>query len=146
MPECAKSVAQLLNGLASLRIRPNSTLACSRMLDRASDRGYNYNMQNIKAALVGGLLGILSTLGGIRLAHADCDYPSVDHEAYELAFSLAEANCDYASQGWIEDELVSEEDAGRMYDACMRLSVPPMVLSPAQHYDVNDGAFWKVGQ
>ena len=120
-------------------------------------------MQNIKAALVGGLLGVLSTLGGARLAHADCDYPDrpatqleaeegmpmcelVNHEAYELAFSLAEANCDYASQGWIEDELVSEEDAGRMYDACMRLSVPPMVLSPAQHYDVNDGAFWKVGQ
>lgn len=120
-------------------------------------------MQNIKAELVGGLLGILSTLSGIRLAHADCDYQTprercqdaavadvegcvVFEQTYDLAFSLAESNCDYASQGWIEDELVSEADAGKMYDACMRLSVPPMVLSPAQHYDMTDGTFWRSGQ
>jgi len=106
-------------------------------------------MIHLKSLLIGAVLGFAGVLAGEGLAHADCDYPvavEAEPSAYELAFDLAEERCDYASQGWIEDELVSEEDAGRMYDACMRLSVPPMVLSPAQHYDVNDGSFWKVGQ
>ncbi len=60
-------------------------------------------MNNIKAALVGGFLGILATLGGARLAHADCDQdvtrgyaPSEDQDqaGYDRAFSYAEAMAD----------------------------------------------------
>lgn len=58
--------------------------------------------------------------------------------------SLAEERCDYASQGWLEDGIV-ERDVQRMYDACMRLSLPVWVtgLPDHQHHDLDDGAFWR---
>ena len=98
----------------------------------------------VKALLVGGVMGILSTLSGLGLARADCSQDLTD---YEVAFELAEYRCDLASQGWIEDGLSEAVvgGAGGMYEACMRLSVPPMVLTPAQHYDTTDGAFWRTG-
>lgn len=88
--------------------------------------------------LIGLLLGI-SVMGLVEGARAQ----SVD-PVYELAFELAEVRCDMAADGWIEDGLTEEQVGGPqgMYEACMRLSVPPMVLSPAQHYDTTDGAFW----
>jgi hypothetical protein len=88
-------------------------------------------MQNIKAALVGGLLGVLSTLGGVRLAHADCDYPvavEAEPSAYELAFDLAEERCDYMSREWMEVDGIAEPDLASMYDA------------------MTDGAFWRTVQ
>jgi hypothetical protein len=98
-------------------------------------------MTNLKSLLIGGVLGILSAVSGLGLARAD--EPSV----YELAFELAEIRCDEASQGWIESGLTEAVVGGQggMYEACMRLSVPPMVLTPAQHYDTTDGAFWRTG-
>ncbi len=102
---------------------------------------------NAKGLLVGGLLGIVATLSGLGLARAECSQDELyNHEAYDLAFALAEERCDYAAQGWIEDGLTEEQVGGwsGMYEACMRLSVPPMLLSPAQHYDTSDGAFWTV--
>lgn len=74
---------------------------------------------------------------------ASCGYNDLD---WDLV-SVAEERCDLASQGWIEDGLTEEQVGGHagMYGACMRLSVPPMVLTPAQHYDTSDGAFWRTG-
>lgn len=100
-------------------------------------------MSNIKALVVGGLLGILATLTGLSAAKADCHLDSEPTD-YELAFELAEYRCDTAVDGWAE-EGVAEPGLTAMYEACMRLSVPPMVLSPAQHYDATDGAFWRTG-
>jgi hypothetical protein len=97
---------------------------------------------NIKSLVLGATLAFAGVLAGEGLAHAECDYPE-RQDAYELAFSLAESSCDYAAQGWLEDAGVSEIEADSMYEACMRLSVPPMVLAPAQHYDTTDAAFWR---
>lgn len=98
---------------------------------------------HIKSLVVGALLGFAGVLAGEGIAHADCDYEKQpNHTAYELAFAIAEETCDYMSQGWLETGL-NEVQVEGMYDACMRLSVPPMVLTPAQHYDMTDGAFWR---
>ncbi len=71
---------------------------------------------------------------------------TAEGEEIGTPLDMAELRCDEASQGWIEDGLTEAQVGGHggMYEACMRLSVPPMVLSPAQHYDTTDGAFWKV--
>lgn len=110
--------------------------------------GYIYFMANTlnpKSLILGAILGIAAVCLGSGVARAECDYPEPIHTAYELAFAMAEDSCDYMAQGWIEDGLSEEVvgGAGGMYEACMRLSVPPMVLSPAQHYDTTDGAFWR---
>ena len=103
-------------------------------------------MQNIKHMILGAVVALAGVCLGEAVAHAECDYESQpNHTAYELAFSLAEESCDYMAHGWIEDGIPEEQVGGQsgMYEACMRLMVPPMVLSPAQHYDTTDGAFWR---
>ena len=113
-------------------------------------------MNRIHTMILGGLLGIAATLGGVSLARADCHLDAQPTD-YELAFELAEYRCDAWSAATAEDELLPlgedglmsaeeyDRQLGSMYEACMRLSVPPMVLSPAQHYDTTDGAFWRTG-
>ena len=107
-------------------------------------------MQNIKAVLVGGVLGILATLGGVKLAHADCSQDSVSYqeamadvlegagrgyncEVIELRDGSFEAQCDevdFAEEsmacsmwaGGFEDEL-GETDIEGMYEACMVIAL-----------------------
>lgn len=110
--------------------------------------GYTYfmaNAMNVKALLVGGLLGILATLGGVKAAHADC----LDGVSREVAFADVlegaargyncevielrdgsfEVSCDEVEHdvearacsvwaGSFEDEL-GETDIEGMYEACM---------------------------
>lgn len=103
-----------------------------------------------KSLVLGALAGVLSVLFGAGVAHANCDYApggltQEQYQAYDVAFALAEESCDYMAHGWIEDGIPEDQVGGYhgMYEACMRLSVPPMVLPPAQHYDTEDGAFWR---
>lgn len=85
-------------------------------------------MNNIKAALVGGFLGILATLGGARLAHAECDYvPSEteDQAGYDRAFSRAEAMVDVlegAGRGY-NCEVIELQD-GSFEAQCDEVSSP----------------------
>ena len=107
-------------------------------------------MQNIKALVVGGLLGILATLGGVKLAHADCSQDSRSYqeamadvlegagrgyncEVIELRDGSFEAQCDEVAlpeesracsawSGSFEDEL-GETDIEGMYEACMVIAL-----------------------
>lgn len=80
------------------------------------------------------------------LAKADCA-----HDAHELNVWRAEAICDEAVQGWLEDSqlpmsaIEGPHGYDGMWEACMRLATPVTVLPAAQHYDTQDGAFWKGG-
>ena len=100
-------------------------------------------MQNIKALVAGGLLGILATLGGVKLAHADCDAGDTYSEAMadvlegagrgynceviELQDGSFEAQCDEvahadesrACSSWAFGFGLGETDAEGMYEACM---------------------------
>lgn len=91
-------------------------------------------MLNAKAILVGGLLGILSTLAGLSAAKANCFGDAVD---------VAVERCDYWVQGMVEDGY-SEASSAVMWEACVRLETPVGPLPAAQHYDVDDGSFWGV--
>lgn len=92
-----------------------------------------------------------AVVGGAASARAEGrEAGMVRAEGYDLEladelFTLAEERCDYASQGWLESG-IAERDVQKMYDACMRLSVPVWVtgLSTGEHYDVESGRFWKV--
>ncbi len=97
-------------------------------------------MTNTKAILVGGFLGILSTLGGLSAAKADCS------QDFEVAVDVAVERCDYFIQGLVEDGYSEEQLGGASgaWEACVRLETPVGPLSAAQHYDTTDGAFWKV--
>lgn len=97
-------------------------------------------MNNAKAILVGGFLGILATLAGLKAAKADCSQDFSD------AVDLAAERCDYWAQGLIEDGYSEEAIGGAsgMWEACMRLETPVGPLPAAQHYDTTDGTFWKV--
>lgn len=101
---------------------------------------------NAQSLLVGGLLGIVATLGGLGLAKADCA-----HDEHELNVWRAEAICDEAVQGWLEDNQIpmsaieGPHGYDGMWEACMRLATPVTVLPAAQHYDTTDGAFWLGG-
>ncbi len=79
-------------------------------LDGTQLAGYTYPMTtNAKALLVGGLMGIISTLAGVKLAQADCGYGSLEWaqadaaegsargyrcEVIELQNGQFEAQCD----------------------------------------------------
>jgi hypothetical protein len=97
-------------------------------------------MTNTKAILVGGLLGILSTLSGLSLAKADCS------QDFEAAVDVAVERCDYWVQGLVEDGYSEEQLGGAsgMWEACVRLETPVGPLPAPQHYDTEDGTFWKV--
>lgn len=103
-------------------------------------------MTNIKALLVGGLLGILATLGGVKAAQADClDGVSRETafadvlegaargyncEVIELRDGSFEVSCDEvdhdiearACSAWagsFEADGLGETDIEGMYEACM---------------------------
>lgn len=109
-------------------------------------------MIHTKSLLIGAVLALAGVCAGEGIARAECDYPltvaGIDpaaYQAYDVAFAMAEESCDLMAHGWVEDGIPEEQVGGwdGMYEACMRLSVPPMFLSPAQHYDTTDGAFWR---
>lgn len=90
-----------------------------------------------KQFVVGAAMGILSTLLGVSAAKAEGFGESVD---------VAVERCDYWTQGMLEDGYSVEQLGGAsgMWEACVRLSTPVGPLSAAQHYDVDDGSFWRV--
>jgi hypothetical protein len=102
-------------------------------------------MQNIKALLVGGLVGILATLGGVKLAQAECHQDSASYQeavrdvlegagrgyhcqVIPLQDGSYESQCDEvaspdwsrACSGWAYSfEGIGDTDAESMYEACM---------------------------
>lgn len=98
-------------------------------------------MKNLTRICLGMTLAIGLASGA---AKADCA-----HDAHELNVWRAEALCDVAVQGWLEDSQLPmsaiEGPHGHdgMWEACMRLATPVTVLPASQHYDTTDGAFWR---
>ncbi len=119
----------------------------------------------MKNIIIGSVLGILSTLLGVSVAKADCSQndtrggltasemaaeceagDSCASEGWDVAVIVAEDRCDYFIQGLIEDGYSEEVLGGAsgVWEACIRLATPLGPLPAAQHYDTQDGTFWKV--
>jgi hypothetical protein len=62
------------------------------------------------------------------------------------AVDVAVERCDYFVQGLVEDGYSEEQLGGQggIWEACVRLETPVGPLSASQHYDTQDGTFWKV--
>jgi hypothetical protein len=104
-------------------------------------------MLHTKSLVVGAATGILSMLLGLSVAKAEC---SRDADDFNAAVDAAHELCDAAAQSWLEDDGLTVEVIGGqhgMWEACVRLNTPVgPLLSAAQHYDTEDGAFWRVGR
>ncbi len=94
MCHVCQPVAQVLNRRALLHECPERTAVACTLLDTSRVTGYVYfTMTNTKAILVGGFLGILSTLLGVSVAKADCSQDSRP-TASELAAECEGTECD----------------------------------------------------
>lgn len=108
-------------------------------------------MKTFQAVIAGGLMGVLATVGGMRLAHADCDYGQssgagsylearIDADACDTNYGEVvrvrdgwEAYCvpDDVAEGCIEvsslldcslmSAAACDEAMGSMFEACLTL-------------------------
>lgn len=92
----------------------------------------------LKALLLGGVLGIVSTLTGLSAAKADCSLDAIPH--YQDYPSEAD-DCVYVAETTVDCDVTystaesCDQAMGQVYDACMVMLVSVR--------DTSDGAFWR---
>lgn len=147
---CAELCRGTLNTYAALITRLQSHAFRRLTLARLIALGYTFLMSNIKAALVGGLLGILSTLGGVKLAHADCDYGMAKAQALDESEACeVDGGVFQGPEGWTSycssrQQLLACEFASELVD-CSERSDESCDVAMGEVYEACLVLAWRTG-